>query len=172
MSDSTNTEKVHRPAVVGISGRHHTRWVRASLLYMTIGDDYTPTPGSDVLAGATLPGRRSYPLFHRRVHGTLDDIIGPSFALIGIGVDAASALTRADQAFLEQMGAAIVRIVPPDDDGSDGYCDLDFAYTAFLAGYRRQVALVWPDGTIHGSVADLADLPDLVAGLRSEMAAP
>lgn len=129
------------------------------------GNDSVPRP--DALAGSTLPGRDSYPLFHRTVHGTLDDIIGPSFGLISIGVDARSALAPADQAFLAQLDAVIVRIVPPDDDGTDGYCDLDFGYTAFLASHRRQAVLVWPDGTIYGSVGDVAGLPDLVAGLRT-----
>lgn len=133
-------------------------------------DEYAPTPRSDVLAGSTLPGLRSYPLYHRGMHGTFDHIVGPAYALISIGVDAAAALSRADHVFLKHLGTAIVRIAPPDDDGWHGYCDLDFAYTAFLAGYRRQVILVRPNGTIYGSVADLSDLPDLVAGLRAELA--
>jgi hypothetical protein len=129
-----------------------------------------PTPRSDILAGSALSGRHSYPLFHRGVHGTFQDIAGPSYALISIGVDTRLELSRDDLAFLDHLGATIVRIVPPDDDGAEGYCDLDFAYTAFLAGYRRQAVLVWPDGTIHGSVADLTDLPDLVADFRRAVA--
>ena len=79
-------------------------------------------------------------------------------------------LSRADQVFLEHLGTAIVRIVPPDDDGWHGYCDLDFGYTAFLAAYRWQMVLARPNGMIYGSAADLSDLPDLVAGLRAELA--
>jgi hypothetical protein len=137
---------------------------------MSIVDGNGPMPRLDVLAGSPLPGRDSYPLFHRTVHGTLDDIIGHSFALISIGVDAGAVLSHADQAFLARLGAVIVRIVPPDGDGADGYCDLDFGYTAFLAGHKRQAALVRPDGTIQGSVDDVADLPDLVASLRAVIA--
>jgi hypothetical protein len=159
-----NTERVRWPVVVGIGYCTHMASARASLLRMATVDGCAPTPRSDVLAGSTLPGPRSYPLYHRGAHGTFDDIVGPVYALIGIGVDAKSALSRADQVFLEHLGTAIVRIVPPDDDGWHGYCDLDFAYTAFLAAYRRQMVLVRPNGTIYGSVADLSDLPDLVAG--------
>jgi hypothetical protein len=136
---------------------------------MSIDDGSGSAPRSDVLAGSVLTGLRGYPIFHRDVHGTFDDIAGPSYALISIGVDAWSALSADDQAFLGALGTATIRIVPPDDDGSDGYCDLDFAYTAFLAGYRRQAALTRPDGTIYGSVADLADLAELVARLRREL---
>lgn len=127
-------------------------------------------PRSDALAGSLLPGRSSYPLFHHGVHGTFDDIVGPCYALISIGVDAKSALPPADQAFLGRVGIPVIRIVPPDGDATDGYCDLDFAYTVLLAGHGRQTALVRPDGTVCGSATDLAELPDLVAGLRAELA--
>lgn len=127
-------------------------------------------PCTDALAGSTLPGRRSYPLFHRGVHGTFDDIVGPAYALLVIGADAESALPPADRSVLKRLGAALVGIVPPDSDGRDGYCDLDFAYTAFLARHERRAALVRPDGTIRGSAVDLAGLPGLVAGLRAELA--
>jgi hypothetical protein len=127
-------------------------------------------PRLDVLAGSSLPGRRSYPLFHCGVHGTFDDLIGPAHALLSIGVDASSALPPADRAFLGRLGTALVRIVPPDGDAAAGYCDLDFAYTVFLAAHQRRVALVRPDGTICGSAVDLAGLPALVAALRAELA--
>lgn len=104
------------------------------------------------------------------MHGTFDDLVGPAHALLSIGVDAGSALPPADQAFLGSLGTALVRIVPPDGDASAGYCDLDFAYTVFLAEHQRQAALVRPDGTIFGSAAELAGLPALVAGLRAELA--
>jgi hypothetical protein len=125
----------------------------------------------DALAGASLPGRDSYPLFHRGAHGTFDDLVGQAYALLSIGVDAGSALPPADRAFLDRLGTVLVRIVPPDGDAAAGYCDLDFAYTVFLAGYQRQAALVRPDGTVFGSAVELTRLPGLVAGLRAELAA-
>ena len=127
-------------------------------------------PRRDVLAGSPLPGRCSYPLFHHGVHGTFDDFVGPAHALLSIGADAGSALPPAGRAFLGTLGTVLVRIVPPDGDAAAGYCDLDFAYTAFLAGYRRQAALVRPDGTVYGSAVEPAGLPALVAGLRAELA--
>ncbi|WP_196775326.1 hypothetical protein [Rhodococcus opacus] len=86
---------------------------------------------------------------------------GFDHALISIGVDIRS--TPALE-YLDQLPLQFVRIVAPDE-GSEGYCDLDFAYAAVLASHHRQAARVFPDGRIAGSVA--APAPDCQPARRA-----
>ncbi|MET7992135.1 hypothetical protein ABZU76_14640 [Amycolatopsis sp. NPDC005232] len=125
--------------------------------------------GSDPLAGRALPGRFSYPVYHRGEHGTLAELIGDDHALISIGVDTETAFDATDRAFLDQLPCRFVRILPPDESGIGGYCDLDFAFTAVLAANRRQAAVVHPNGRIAGSVEAIEDLPSLLRRVRGEL---
>jgi 3-(3-hydroxy-phenyl)propionate hydroxylase len=72
--------------------------------------------GPDTRDAASPTGRPFPQPVVRRVDGArlkLDDAVGPSFALIGLGVDPGRHVSDRSRAFWDSMGAAFVHIGPP-----------------------------------------------------------
>lgn len=120
-----------------------------------------------MLAGQTMSEAHEYPLYRRGVIGPLHALIGRSrFAVVCAGFDLRLMLPSESAARLDELGIAVVQLVPPDGDGERFYCDLDFAYTAFLAGHRQNAVAVRRDYSVCGFSRDDAEpLATLVASL-------
>jgi hypothetical protein len=129
---------------------------------------------TDNLAGRTLAEAPEYPLFHRGVIGPLHQLIGGAgFAVICRGFDLRLMLPAETAAELDDFGIEVVQLVAPDGDGARCYCDLDFAYTAFLVDHGRHAVAVRPDYSIVGSSLDDPEpLTALVTSLRAEPPTP
>jgi len=117
-------------------------------------------------AGSLSP---QFPVSHGGVTGPFDEVAGRGFAVITAGVDPREVLDADSLAFLDDLGAHLVPIVPPGTDNPHQYGDVDLAYTAYLTGQGRQAVVVRPDFYVYGAVADLADLPALIDALRDDV---
>ena len=91
--------------------------------------------------------------------------------MLTAGVDPRAVLPPADLAFLDSLGAHYVPIVPAGagTDDSDAYADVGPGYLDYLAAHGCHAVIVRPDFYVYGSVADLTELPDLVAALRADL---
>ena len=102
--------------------------------------------------------------------GRFDDVIGNGFALITAGQDPAGALSATDLDFVASLGH-VVRLAPAGTTGAGpgAAIDVDDAYLPHLADAGVAAVIVRPDFYVYGGVPDLADLPRLVADLRSDL---
>jgi flavoprotein hydroxylase len=105
--------------------------------------------------------------------GLFDQVVGTGF-VVAVGPDVPVGLKDGALAFLAELGAHVVRFVPPGrepsaaDDGSGGLevvVDLDGAYLPWLRSAGYKAAVIRPDFYVFGGVASAAGL----AGLLDEL---
>jgi len=103
-----------------------------------------------------------------------DDVVGRGFTLLTT-LDPYEVLDDAGLAFLEKIGAHVVRVLPvgtaPKQVRPHEVVDVDNVYLPYLAEAQQVGALVRPDFYIFGTARDRADLPRLVADLRRQLTA-
>jgi flavoprotein hydroxylase len=106
--------------------------------------------------------------------GLFDDVVGRGFVLITT-VDPHTALGGDDLAFLERIGAHLVRVLPsgtaPESIAEHEVVDLDDVYLPYLAEAEQAGVLIRPDFYAFGAAADEAELPTLVSDLRGRLTA-
>ncbi|MEV0396292.1 bifunctional 3-(3-hydroxy-phenyl)propionate/3-hydroxycinnamic acid hydroxylase [Polymorphospora rubra] len=102
--------------------------------------------------------------------GRFDAVVGTGFVLI-VKEGAEPALDPDRTAFLDALGALVVRVAPDRGPASDAVVDLDGVYLPWLAGHEADVALVRPDFYVFGT-ATADDLPALVDDLREQVRFP
>jgi flavoprotein hydroxylase len=67
---------------------------------------------------------------------------------------------------LTQLGAHVLRLLPPDAEPADGaVTDVDGVYRPWLAAAGYEAVVIRPDYYVFGGVASAADLPELVGEL-------
>jgi flavoprotein hydroxylase len=134
------------------------------LLYRRSGADKAESP-----AGAVVPqGRVSL----QGRHGLFDDVVGRGFVLLTID-DPGAALGGDRLSFLGDLGAHVVRLLPPDaePDAADDVVDMDDVYRPYLARFGATSLLVRPDYHVFGAASGPAGVEALVDDLRSHLRA-
>lgn len=129
----------------------------------TTGD---PFPGAGVLA----PQAR---VTYRGRTGRLDEVIGIGFLLIGPG-DLRAALTDEDRAFLDGLGAKVVRLASREepDAGADAAFDIDGVLLPHFAETGHVASLLRPDHYVFGLASSTDEIPALIADLREQLTTP
>ncbi|GAA2354424.1 bifunctional 3-(3-hydroxy-phenyl)propionate/3-hydroxycinnamic acid hydroxylase [Saccharopolyspora halophila] len=104
--------------------------------------------------------------------GLFDDVIGNGFALI-TSLDPQEALDDEGRAFLEDLGAHLVRVLPfgsgPKHARAHEVVDVGDVYLPYLTAFNQVAVLVRPDFYVFGGARDRADVPRLVRELRSQI---
>ncbi|MEW1634675.1 bifunctional 3-(3-hydroxy-phenyl)propionate/3-hydroxycinnamic acid hydroxylase [Streptomyces sp. NPDC093801] len=124
-------------------------------------------------AGAVVPqGRVARP---GGPVGLFDEVVGRGFVLLTTD-DAHTGLDGERLAFLEELDARVVRLLPPGqeayaDGGSDviGVTDADGVYGPYLAGFGATSLLVRPDYHVFGAAAGPEGAAALVDDLRAAL---
>ncbi|KUH66710.1 hypothetical protein AU184_19400 [Mycolicibacterium novocastrense] len=109
-------------------------------------------------------GISEFPLYHNGDIGSLsvlDDSV--DVHLIVVDVNPAELLADHESTISGAVRLSTVWIVPPDGDGHNGYCDLDMAYSCYLADHQCVAMAVRHDGKVLGAISELSKLSDLVA---------
>ncbi|MFJ6953082.1 bifunctional 3-(3-hydroxy-phenyl)propionate/3-hydroxycinnamic acid hydroxylase, partial [Micromonospora aurantiaca] len=105
--------------------------------------------------------------------GLFDEVVGTGFVLL-CAEDPDDLLDADARAFLDALGARVVRIVPagapaPGSGAAPTAFDLDDVYLAHLKRYDAVAVLVRPDFYVFGTAADPAAVPALVEDLRRQI---
>ncbi|RKN41164.1 bifunctional 3-(3-hydroxy-phenyl)propionate/3-hydroxycinnamic acid hydroxylase [Streptomyces hoynatensis] len=123
------------------------------------------------LAGARSPQGR---VARGEESGLFDDVVGRGFVLLAT-FDPRAALSAEELAFLERIGARVVRVLhadtAPEKAREHEVVDVDNVYLPYLADAGQVAALVRPDFYVFGTAWDRADLSGLVGALREQLAA-
>ncbi|GGT63091.1 bifunctional 3-(3-hydroxy-phenyl)propionate/3-hydroxycinnamic acid hydroxylase MhpA [Streptomyces purpureus] len=98
--------------------------------------------------------------------GLFDEVVGLGFVLLTAD-DPAGLLGDEDRAFLDGLGARVVRVVPVGTQAGPGeVVDTDGVYLTYLAESRTRAVLVRPDFYVYGPAADRAELASVLGQLR------
>ncbi|MFH7598921.1 bifunctional 3-(3-hydroxy-phenyl)propionate/3-hydroxycinnamic acid hydroxylase [Streptomyces racemochromogenes] len=120
-------------------------------------------------AGAVVPqGRVARP---GGPEGLFDEVVGRSFVLLTTD-DAHTGLDAERLAFLAELDARVVRLLPPGREAQgDGVADLDGVYGPYLARFGATSLLVRPDYHVFGAAAGPEGAASLVDDLRTALRA-
>lgn len=129
------------------------------------GADGNPAPW----AGALSPHPR---LGYRDRTGLLDDVVGTGFLLAATS-DPRDTLDRGQLAFLDDIGAHMLRLVPAGTAAVSDHdaIDIDNTYLPQLAAAGHAGVLIRPDHYLFGAARDMTELAGLVSGLHRQLAA-
>ncbi|MDX3194151.1 bifunctional 3-(3-hydroxy-phenyl)propionate/3-hydroxycinnamic acid hydroxylase [Streptomyces sp. MN03-5084-2B] len=131
-----------------------------------------PLRGGLVQAGGTgLTGRLSPQARVRRgaETGLFDEVVGTGFVLLA-REDPRPHLDADTLAFLDELGAHVVTVVPGDEEPpAGGVADVDGRYLARLAEAGAAAILVRPDFYVYGQVPSVAEAGALVTDLRARI---
>jgi flavoprotein hydroxylase len=101
--------------------------------------------------------------------GRFDQVVGPGFALLS-STDVSFITEGHARESLTQLGAHVVRLLPPDAEPADGaVADVDGVYLSWLASAGYQAVVIRPDYYVFGGVASAADLPGLLDELSGAL---
>ncbi|WP_026404017.1 bifunctional 3-(3-hydroxy-phenyl)propionate/3-hydroxycinnamic acid hydroxylase [Actinomadura rifamycini] len=128
-------------------------------------------------AGEVVPQGR---VRRRGASGLFDDVVGRGFVLLTAD-DPRTVLDAERRAFLDGLGARVVRLLPPGsapdgnavDEGApdEGVVDEDGVYLPYLARFSATSLLVRPDYHVFGAASGPAATADLVDDLRGRLRA-
>jgi flavoprotein hydroxylase len=98
-------------------------------------------------------------------------VVGTGFVVAG-GADVAAVLDGAARSGLAELGAHVVRFVPPGEEpGSEAeLVDEDTLYLPWLKAAGYEAVVIRPDFYVFGGVASAADLPRLLEELFGKLA--
>ncbi|MFF5077643.1 bifunctional 3-(3-hydroxy-phenyl)propionate/3-hydroxycinnamic acid hydroxylase [Actinoplanes sp. NPDC000266] len=123
-----------------------------------------PPEATRLTAGLFLPGSGDVIVSGRiardGVTGRFEDLVPPGFALVT--TEAPAAVGEAQRAFLHDIRATVVHLVPGHVQ------DIDGAYLSYLRDRGAASVLVRPDFHVYGTVAE-GKLAVLVDGLRARL---
>ncbi len=127
--------------------------------------DGNPAPSAGVLS----PQPR---LSYRGRTGRLDDVVGTGFLLAATS-DPRDALDRDQRAFLDDIGAHVLRLVPAGTQAASDHdaIDVDNTYLPQLTAAGHAGVLIRPDHYLFGAANDMTELAGLVSGLHRQLAA-
>jgi 2-polyprenyl-6-methoxyphenol hydroxylase-like FAD-dependent oxidoreductase len=108
-----------------------------------------------------------YRVGHAGKTALLDELTGGGFVVLTDGAAPCAALDAADRAFLRAIGATLVPLSPPGEDGE--YTDADDAYLPHMRDHGHVAAVIRPDFYLFGAAATPAGLHDLVGRLRERL---
>ncbi|MCU1687952.1 MAG: hypothetical protein JWQ81_8691 [Amycolatopsis sp.] len=104
--------------------------------------------------------------------GLFDDVVGRGFVLI-TAFDPYLVLDEDDLAFLKQIGAYIVRVMPartpPKHIKEHEVIDIDSVYLPYLTKSKQVGALVRPDFYLFGTASSRPDVSTLVKELQAQL---
>jgi 3-(3-hydroxy-phenyl)propionate hydroxylase len=129
--------------------------LEAGVLHRDAAGAITPPSGDLAPQGHVIAGS---------VSGRFDDVVGHGWRLVS-AVDLDDVLTGAHRDTLAALGGRVI-VLGRDviDDGG--------VHSAFLARHRAVAYLARPDFIVYGVAARAGDVPALVAGLGTWLAAP
>jgi hypothetical protein len=93
--------------------------------------------------------------------GLFDDVAGRGFMIVARGGDPVAALSRDDRAFWMKLGGRVVLLDVLDDP--------DGVYRGLMDAYGCDVIVKRPDFAIFGACRSAAQLPVLMADLRTQL---
>jgi 2-polyprenyl-6-methoxyphenol hydroxylase-like FAD-dependent oxidoreductase len=97
--------------------------------------------------------------------GRLDDVVGDGFQIVGRGTAAFEGLGADGRAFLDGLGARLVRL----GDAADEAHDVDDALSAWLSALDARAVVIRPDAYVFGVARDAGELARLVDELRHRL---
>jgi flavoprotein hydroxylase len=129
------------------------------------GTDGYPVPPAGVLSPQPRLG-------YRGRTGLLDDVVGTGFLLAATS-DPREVLDRSQLAFLDAIGAHLLRLVPTGAEAKSDHdaIDVDDVYLPQLAAAGHAGVLIRPDHYLFGAARDMTELAGLVSGLHRQLAA-
>jgi flavoprotein hydroxylase len=103
--------------------------------------------------------------------GLFDQVVGTGF-VVASGTDSAVALDGSQRDRLAELGAHVVRFVPPGEEpGSEAeLVDEDTLYSTWLKAAGYEAVVIRPDFYVFGGVASVAGLPALLDDLFGKLA--
>jgi hypothetical protein len=109
---------------------------------------------------------------YRGQTGRADDLLGAGWSLLCWQADPHPVLNPEQLAFLNHLGAKIVRVVPSQTPvpGDNAALDLTGTYARYFSQQGLAAVLVRPDFYVFGGVPTLSELAYLVEDLRSQLA--
>lgn len=134
-----------------------------------------PGYSSGVIAGKhrdTLGRGDAFPQGRVRIgahEGLFDDVAGRGFLIVTRGRDAASVLSKDDQAFWQSLGGRTLEMASARNASPTQCVDLDGRILRLMDEYGADVLVKRPDYYLFGAGRRLADLPRLVGDLRQSL---
>jgi flavoprotein hydroxylase len=108
------------------------------------------------------------------VTGLFDQVAGTGF-VVAAGPGVSFGFNDSVRASLAQLGAHLVRFVPPSsepgagEDGAEVLVDVDGGYLPWLRSAGYEAVVIRPDYYVFGGVASASDLPALVGELAGKL---
>ncbi|MEU9605856.1 bifunctional 3-(3-hydroxy-phenyl)propionate/3-hydroxycinnamic acid hydroxylase [Streptomyces sp. NPDC048057] len=127
-------------------------------------------PAAEAPAGAVVPQGR---VSRGGSEGLFDDVVGRGFVLLT--TEEPGALLDAERlAFLGELEAHVVRLLPPGAPAGDGAVDVvdsDDVYRTYLAAFGATALLVRPDYHVFGAASGPVGVRELIDDLRDQLRA-
>ncbi|MFI1197060.1 bifunctional 3-(3-hydroxy-phenyl)propionate/3-hydroxycinnamic acid hydroxylase [Micromonospora sp. NPDC020750] len=170
--ETDRTAAAGRDSIMLAELRRRTTRARTRSLLEALVSGVLHRPDGSVGPGAGEPMPQGHVEVDGRA-GLFDDVVGTGFALI-CAEDPAELLDADARAFLDSLGARLVRVVPagapaPAAGAGTTVEDLDDVYLSHLKRHDAAAVLVRPDFYVFGTAADPAAVPALVDDLRQQV---
>ena len=101
--------------------------------------------------------------------GLFDDVVGGGWTVLSTVANPRDTLEEEQLAFLDDIGAHLVRVAPEEESGDGTVVDVDGAYANWLDEAGIQAVMVRPDFYVYGTVRTMDELPRLVSSLQSSL---
>ena len=102
--------------------------------------------------------------------GRFDEVVGNGWTVLSVAADPRDVLEEEQLAFLDDVGANLVRVTTPRGASGDGtVVDLEGRYAAWFDEAGVEAVVIRPDFYVYGTARAMEELPRLVSSLRSSL---
>lgn len=104
--------------------------------------------------------------------GLFDDVVGTGWVVMSQTADPWEVLDEGQLAFLNDLGAHLVRVAPEGKPGDGAVVDLEGKYTDWFEEAQAEAIVVRPDFYVYGAAATMEEFPRLISSLQSDLRHP
>lgn len=106
---------------------------------------------------------------HGERTGLFDDVVGTGWVVISPSANPRDVLDTGQLAFLDNLGAHLVKVVPEGESGGEAVVDLQGKYAEWFEEAAAEAIVIRPDFYVYGAVTNLSRLPELIDTLRGAL---